>query len=186
MKVINVWGIIFALFSISAAGCGTPVMRDTTTVHQVSQEYALVTFVRPTGFGGAIKFGLWDSDKFIGILNAKRVVQYKAAPGEHLFLARAENWSYVRANLEAGKQYVIVGKVFPGVWKARVALSPVTKTTETDQATIDNWLRGTPSEIIPEQLASYESQRQAQVRDAMANYQAGEVKFEILEIDDYL
>jgi hypothetical protein len=54
-------------------------------------------------------------------------VQYLAKQGEQLFLARAENWSDVKADLEAGKQYFIIGKVFSGVWRARVAFDPVTK-----------------------------------------------------------
>ena len=168
------------------AGCGTPVMRNTTTIHQPGGDYALVTFLRPTSFGGAINFGLWDGDQFIGILNAKRVVQYKAAPGQHLFLARAENWSYVEATLEAGKQYYIIGKVFPGVWKARVALSPVVKDAEVTEEKLDQWVSGgTPEEVIPEQFDAYQNPRQAQVREAMAKFDAGEVKFEVLETDDY-
>ena len=132
-----------------------------------------------------LQFGLWDGDKFIGILGPKAYVQYKASPGEHLFLARAENWSYLKANLEAGKHYYVVGKVFPGVWKARVGLAPVTKASEDITAeTLDGWLALKPTEVIPERHAEYESPRQEQVRKAMAEYEAGEVKFEVIEADD--
>ena len=186
MKRIKIYGLVLGLFTLLGVGCGTPIMRDTTTIHQPSPEYALVVFVRPTAFGGGIKFGLWDGDQLIGILNAKRIVQYKATPGEHLFLARAENWSYLKANLEAGKRYIVVGKVYPGVWKARVGLSPVTKSSDTDQATIDGWLAsGTPSEVIPEQYESYQTPRQPQVNEAIAEFEAGEVEFEVLEADDH-
>ena len=185
-KIQFVFVGFIAMTLLLVAGCGTPVMRNTTTIHQPGGDYALVTFLRPTSFGGAINFGLWDGDQFIGIINAKRVVQYRAAPGQHLFLARAENWSYLEATLEAGKQYYVIGKVFPGVWKARVALSPVVKDAEVTAEKLDQWVSGgTPQEIIPEQLDAYQDPRQAQVREAIAKYEAGEVKFEVLEADDY-
>ena len=65
----------------------------------------------------------------------------RTTPGEHYFLARAENWSCVKANLAAGKQYVIKANPMMGVWKARVAFDPVTKADYEKQAKdVQKWL----------------------------------------------
>jgi hypothetical protein len=145
----------------------------------------LVTFIRPTVFGGAINFGLWDSDNFIGILTAKSYVQYKTHPGEHLFIARAENWSYVKANLAPGKQYFILGKVYPGVWKARVGLDPVNKNDNISQAQIENWLTGLrPTTVIPSKIDAYTNPRIPHIKAAIEKFRAGEVKYQELKATD--
>jgi hypothetical protein len=166
------------------SGCASSIMVEVAPVAP-NQTHALVTFVRPSKFGFAIKFGIWDSEKFIGILEAGRCVQYLAEPGEHLFLGRAENWSYVRAELEAGKSYYIIGAVFPGVWKARIAFNPVTKGDSTTQADIENWKRNLkPTAVMPDMIAEYEGQRLAQVRQAVEDFKAGNVKYVELKADD--
>ncbi len=103
-----------------------------------------------------------------------------------MFLARAENWSYVKADLEAGKQYFILGKVFPGIWKARVALDPVTKGDATTQAQIDKWLSEMkPTAVISEKLDDYTRPRISHVRAAVSDFKSGNVKYEVLEADDH-
>jgi hypothetical protein len=77
-------------------------------------------------FRGAIfRFGLWDNDPFIDILEPGRYIHALVPPGEHIFLARAETCSYGHANLEAGRQYFILATGFPGIWKVRVAYDPI-------------------------------------------------------------
>jgi hypothetical protein len=167
------------------SGCSSSMMTQTETQVLDSPDQALVTFIRPSMFGGAIQFGIWDGDHFIGVLSAKSYVQYLAEPGEHLFLARAENWSYVKANLEAGKEYFIIGKVFPGVWKARVALDPVANGDGTNQADIDRWLTELkPTTVLPEKYEGYVSPRVAQVKEAAGEVDNGKVKYEVLLKED--
>jgi hypothetical protein len=167
------------------SGCASSVMTRTEPLTLEQPNRAMVTFVRPSLFGGAIQFGIWDGADFVGVLSAKSYVQYLVEPGEHLFLARAENWSYVKADLEAGKQYYIVGKVFPGIWKARVALDPVVKGDGTTQADIDKWLAElTPTKVIPEKFDGYVAPRLEQVKEAAAEVDNGDVKFEVLSRED--
>ncbi len=107
-----------------------------------------------------------------------------AEPGEHVFLARAENWSYVKAVLEAGKQYYILGKVFPGLWKARVALDPVTNGDD-DSANVDEWLNKlTPTAVIPEKFDGYVLPRVEQVKAAAEKVDDGETKYGVLSKED--
>ncbi len=166
-------------------GCGSSMMIKAKPMAIPENNDAIVTFIRPSVFGGAIKFGLWDSEDFIGILTAKSYVQYKTHPGEHLFIARAENWSYVKANLAPGKQYFILGRVMMGVWKARVALDPVNKNDNVSQAQIDKWLNGLrPTTVIPAKVDSYAKPRISQIKAAIEKFEAGDVKYFELKGED--
>ena len=116
-----------------ASGCATggKYMIKAEPIVSPPQGKTLVTFVRPSNFGGAISFGVWDGEIFIGILGPDMSIQYETTPGEHYFLARAENWACVKADLAADRQYVIKANPIMGVWKARVASpqSPILRPT---------------------------------------------------------
>ncbi len=182
--------ILIILCFVTLWGCSSSMMQKGSIIDisTLAQEHALVTFIRPSVFGGAIKFAIWDKENFVGILTANSYIQYKAEPGEHLFIGRAENWSYVKANLEAGKQYYIIGKVFPGFWKARVALDPVTKEDLSDQAEtrkIDKWISSlNPTKIIPEKRDAYVNPRLDHIRRAINDYKSGDVKYGTIEAAD--
>jgi len=169
-------------------GCASTMMVKTSVITAPPQDKAIVTFVRPTMFGGAIQFGIWDSDKFVGILSAKSYVQYAAQPGEHVFLARSENWSYVKATLEAGKEYYVIGKVFPGVWKARVALVPVRKADLAkpgESEKVATWLQVlTPTAPMESKVEDYAGPRLTQVRESIEEFKKGKVNFSVLEAGD--
>jgi len=177
---------ILLLLVMILSSCGSSLMMQTQRIQQPEDQYALVTFIRPSVFGGAIQFGLWDSENLIGILSAKSYVQYLVEPGEHIFLGRAENWSYVKANLEAGKKYYILGKVFPGVWKARVALEPITKNSDVTDQQLKEWLdKLSPTTMIPKKREAYAKPRTKQVSHAVGDLEAGKVKYLTMEADDY-
>jgi hypothetical protein len=91
---------------------------------------ALVYFMRPSAYGFAVNFQIWDGDHFIGLSQAKSYFAYACDPGTHLFLGIAENKVAVEADLEAGKTYYIGTNVRTGVWKARVLFTPVTRGSE--------------------------------------------------------
>jgi len=170
---------VFALLALLLfSGCASSIMQQSQPLVLDQSDKALVTFMRPSIFGGVIQFGLWDKDQFIGVLSAGSQVQYLTEPGEHLFLSRAENWSYVKADLAAGKQYFILGNIFPGVWKARVALSPLAFPGKHTEAELEAWQQKLkPMQVIPEKFDEYTQPRVEQVRKAVADYEAGKVKF---------
>jgi len=186
LKRRNYFRLTFVLVLILFLwGCGSSMMIKAKPIAIPENNDAIVTFIRPTMFGGAIKFGLWDSENFIGILTAKSYVQYKTHPGEHLFIGRAENWSYVKADLAPGKQYFIIGRVMMGVWKARVALDPVNKNDNVSQAQIDNWLNGLrPTTVIPAKIDSYAKPRIPHMKAAIEKFKSGEVKYFELKAED--
>ena len=101
-------------------------------------------------------------------------------------MARAENWSYVKADLKAGKQYFIIARTVMGVLKARVAYDPILKEDEKHRNKIDKWLEKlAPTTMMPDKRKEYVGPRIAQIKKAIDAFEKGEVKFEILEEDDY-
>jgi hypothetical protein len=171
---------------IFLGGCASSMMQPVDRQPAPAPSAALVTFLRPSYFGGAIQFGVWDSDQFVGILEPGSYIQVLLPPGEHVFLARAENWSYVHAELEAGRQYFILTKVFPGIWKARVAYDPIRRGDPQTNEEIVQWLTELkPIGVIDAKVDEYTAPRVEQVRQAVADFRAGAVQSERLDAVDY-
>jgi hypothetical protein len=169
---------VAGLFSLT--GCGSDIFTPAKLVDGPERGYALVSFIRPSILGARTRIALWDGDEFIGILAARSVVQYKARPGHHVFIATAENWSYVDANLQAGKHYVVVGRVFPGAWKARVGLDPADNPGQTREA-IDKYVKHLIPIMVPDDAKEkYAARRRDRVRRAVDKFNAGEVKYATL------
>lgn len=81
---------------------------------------AVVYFVRTNSTGFLINFRYFDYDKFIGKFAGLGYIRYECDPGEHAFWVGASNSSYVTANLEEGKIYVIETIPVMGMAYARV------------------------------------------------------------------
>jgi len=182
LLILNLLAATLAMLLLT--GCGSSMMTRVSTIEKPDSGKALVTFFRPSAFGGAIKFGAWDGDKFIGILTARSYVQYQAAPGRHLFMARAENWSYVEADLQAGRQYYVVARPMMGAWKARVALDPVSS-SDYNEDQINKWMKGlNPTAVIPETVEAYATPRKTQVGAAIKEFEEGRVNTMVLKPSD--
>lgn len=183
---------LFVLTLLLTSGCATggKYMTEASRISGPEQGKALVTFVRPSSFGGAISFGLWDGDTFVGILGPKLCIQYEAVPGEHYFLARAENWSGVKADLAADRHYVIKANPVMGMWKARVALSPVNKSDYDKQGElkkVQKWLASAkPVMPDPQYLETYSQPRRQQVLEAEEMFKSGKGTYLTLARQDYL
>lgn len=164
--------------------CGSSIMMTAKALDAADENYALVTFLRPSMFGGAIQFGIWDGEEFVGVLSSGKSIQYKAAPGEHIFFGRAENWACVKANVEAGKSYFILAKPIMGLMKARVSLDPLNKGDETP-AQVMKWAKELERQtVIPAERDGYIKPRLKEVKAALKNYQDGKVEFLVLEASD--
>lgn len=172
--------IIVSALLVALAGCVAAPMRDARFQGDAEPMHALVTFVRESVFmGDGMALDLWDGDTFVGTLSAGTLVQYKALPGAHVFMAKSENWSYVKAELRPGKHYVVKANMFPGVITMRSALTPV---ESTDQRLV-TWSRSlTAKEVMPEEQERYASTRRQSALAALAEYRAGSVKY--MELTD--
>ena len=90
---------------------------------------ALVVFMRPSFFGGAISSSLYDAPdgatRVLGVLKYKDKLAVQMEPGEHRLMVVSENADFLDTTLEAGKTYYVLVKARPGAWKARFSLIPV-------------------------------------------------------------
>lgn len=169
--------IVLAMLS----GCASSMMIRSETVLVPGPDYAVVNFLRPSNLGGAIKFGLWDKENLVGILTPKNYIQYKASPGEHIFMARAENWSVIKATVEAGKTYYILAAPRMGAWKARVSMEVL----RPDDVRLSKWMSGLkPVTVDPAQREAYVNERVDDVRRAVQNVQDGKAEFDVMKPTD--
>jgi hypothetical protein len=175
--------IILTMCMGSFLGCGSVAMQKASFVNTTA-ENTLITFVRPSVFmGDGVRVDIWDGEHFVGTLGAGTLVQYETQAGEHLFLANAENWSYVSANVLAGKKYTVKANIFPGVWYARVALTPV----PTSDSRIEGWLsKLTPMAANSADAQSVEVKKQEAIRAAIADFRAGKATFSQMRPEDGL
>jgi len=117
------------------AGCAVqsgymkPVGPDMATAYTPSGEEAVVVFMRPSRFGGAVQSSVFDvtteDNVLIGIVSSKTRVAYRTSPGRHLFMVIGESADFMAADLEGGKTYYVLVTPRMGVWKARFSLRPV-------------------------------------------------------------
>lgn len=181
---------VLTLLFTSGCGSANRVMTEAKLLSGPEQGKAMVTFIRPGWVGGAITFGIWDSDNLVGVLAQGHSIQYQTVPGEHYFLARAENWSCVKANLAPNRHYVIKANPFMGVWKARVALDPMTKSDYEEQGKlkqVQKWLvELKPAMPDPQKIEPFVQPRRRQVLEAKAMFRAEGGKYETLARQDYL
>lgn len=158
-------------------------MVKATGAPQLDPGKALVTFLRPSNYGGAVSFGIWDGEQFVGELKGRSSVSYLAGPGEHVFFAKAENWAVTKAQLAAGKRYYLLMRPRMGIMKAGVIMDPVKSSTPDSE--IAAWQSESPRfEPDPAKIDAYKKEWLPQVRKAIENYRAGRADFSLLEIAD--
>lgn len=96
---------------------------------------AVVYFARVSNYGGAVSFEFFHNEEFIGIFKKMNYMRVEVKAGEHLFWASSENKQFVKANLEAGKTYIVLVNIKMGAWKAQLDLDPqdVTNPNQTEE-----------------------------------------------------
>ncbi len=164
------WTVLL-LLSLLGASCtvSSGYMRPgATRPTEPPPGMALVYVLRPSSFGSAIDFQVWDGERLIGVSLAKKCFSYACPPGKHFFMFLAENNLAIEADLSAGKTYYIAAGARMGWWKARAAIQPVIPGSEYwDQAPV---LAQTLAyeEPIADLLAKYQAGRQEHARTIMA------------------
>jgi hypothetical protein len=182
MKNITLaWRTLVAVLVIGIlSGCATSSMMKPAEAIKPGRDYAVVNFMRPAFMGNAITFGMWDGENLIGILTYKKYIPYKATPGEHIFMARSENWAVIKANLKAGKTYNVLVSPHMGFMKARVSMEVL----KPDDSRIDEWLKLPPISVDPAQRDAYVKERLSDVQEAVKNVRAGNASFTVMNPQD--
>lgn len=175
MKMKKVIAIVCLCSIWFVAGCASVEMRPAPAMAEPTENEVVVNFVRPRiWLGDGIHVDLWDGEAFIGTLKAGTKIQYRTEPGNHVFLANAENWAYLVGELEGGKEYYFKANVFPGVMTARVALG----VAYPGDKRVREWEEGFQSVMpIEEDRVRVEAENATDVRKALDKYEAGEVSF---------
>lgn len=139
---------------------------------------ALVVFLRPSFFGGAISSSVYDAPNdattFLGVLKYEDKLAVQMEPGQHRLMVIAENADFLDATLEADKTYYVLIKARPGVWKARFSLIPIHNRADAEynlqSADFKEWQAATRFvSMTPEAHAWYEGNK-ASVEKKKADY----------------
>jgi hypothetical protein len=159
-------GILFTSITL-LAGCSS-VMQKTAVVDHVSNDQAIVSFVRPSiFFGDGLDYDLWDGNKFIGVLGSGTIVQYKTTPGSHVFMSKGRYWAYVKADLAAGKQYFIKLSVLPF---GGLVLSAIEAQRNPN---VKDWYRYQAKELMEGKGESYSAGKKEDAERALKDFNDG-------------
>lgn len=179
-----------AIMGITAAvllllSCKEPLMKETPMKDIPHLDKVVVTFVRSSIMAPTTKSGLWDRDTFIGEIKARSYVQYETTPGEHLFLASSEVWSYLSANLQGGRNYVVKAQVVPGGNNPRIVLEPVRPGGRTTREDIDEWFEDLDGYEPDDKVAEeYVKTKLGAVKKAVEKYDNGRISCETIAPGD--
>ena len=176
---------MICVLMILIQGCASKVgvMMPAADIPRPDESHAVVTFLRPSKFAFAVHFGIWDKQNLVGVLSARSSISIRTEPGEHLFLAKAENWAIVKADLAPGKQYFILARPRMGLAKAGVIMDPIK--ADTTDAKLAEWKQNAdPKMTDPAQVEAYVAKWLPHVKTAIQNYEDGRAAFNVLEATD--
>ena len=144
MKRHHLWiplALLWAGFALPTAVEPAASMGPTSFVAPADE--ALVVFVRPSKRGKAISFYVVDeSKKLLTLVKSNEHVAITLSPGKHSLYVVAENAGLVRAELAAGRTYIISTRPKMGLGRARVVVEPALRTSP-NFAESAKWLRDT-------------------------------------------
>jgi hypothetical protein len=170
-------------------------MKPSSQIKLVNTDKVLVTFLMSstlTDFGSSgqslspVEFDIWERDKFIGALSKKTYIQIITDPGEHLFIARGGNWSFLKANLDSGKKYYIFVNLYPSFWgRHGVAFQPVRIGDKELVAAIPQYMDDLkPISVINEKYNQYSQDRVEEIRNEIKLFETTEYEFLSIEPKD--
>lgn len=130
-------------------GCAStqmnPIAKD-QLVTKPEPGKALVYFVRPSVFGGAIQAPLFDDEQYIGTSSTNTIVPYQATPGAHMFMVLGETADFLQADLLAGKTYYAQVTPRIGAWKARFSLRP--QNGQISDKEVAGWMSSANTQVV--------------------------------------
>ena len=169
LSKFRLWCLLCMLVFIASCAGSSPYMKRTETLMSPTGDKALVRFMRPSR---GPNFNMLDGEKVIGHSVAKSQFDYFANPGKHLFIATAENKAFLEAELEAGKTYYIITRIYMGAWTGRVAFVSVNKGSEFWDKV--NEYESTLKKLEPDMasLKSWEEQNKQKIQKILSDYES--------------
>ena len=183
-KMLFIAGLLTASLVIGTCN-KSPLMVETPKLDIPHLDKAVVTFIRSSIMAPMAKAGLWDRENFIGELKVRSYIQYETTPGKHIFLASSEVWSYLEANLQGGRNYVVKAEVVPGGNSPRINLEPVVPGGKTTQEDINEWLKKLDGyKPSADASAEYVKLNIGALKKAVKLYDEGHIVSEVLSPGD--
>lgn len=132
IRVLKLAALVAALaLGLTAHAASKEMQPATEPLPTPSAEQAVIEFMRPSAFGGAIKCAIFDitdgEPVFLGILAPKDKVVIACPAGKRLYMITGENADFMETDLAAGKTYRAIAIARMGAWKARFSLIPLKK-----------------------------------------------------------
>lgn len=152
-------------------GCASSHMSPVSQSEYTSgpeEGKALVTFMRPSSFGGAVQSYLYDGEKYIGTISAGTRMCYQAEAGEHMFMIAGESTDFLRATLAPNKTYYVNVAPRMGVWTARFSLRPMNG--QVSQEKIDQWVKASKEVKVNEKGEQWALKNQAKIMKSKNKY----------------
>lgn len=121
MKIIS----LVVVLSLILSGCANTFQYNKIAQpNSDDKEMATIYVLRPSSFGSAIKFGIYQNEKLIGKLGPKSYLAWTVKPDgkKLLIMSKSENKDILTINPQPGKTYYIKQKVKMGIAIARTRL----------------------------------------------------------------
>jgi len=172
LRKINIGRTILLLVGLTTLGGCASTHMNTVPEEQRSSKAdpgkALIYFVRPSSFGGAIQSTIYDGDAYIGTVSANTHIAYQAAPGKHMFMVVGESADFMSADLNAGKIYYAQVIARMGFWKARFSLVP--SNGQYTQPQLYEWISSTREVTVNEKGRTWARENEASVMELKDEY----------------
>lgn len=183
--------VLILLILLPLWGCyGNKIMTSASSPGTFNNDKALVTFIMRYHMVNPFPtfqfwFDIWDGEKFIGALAGKTYFQYEADPGEHLFVAKGGNWSFVKANLQAGKRYYVFATLNIRPFYQNISFDPVKKENKELMADIQSYLVGLyPMSLIKGEYDDYVKDKIGEVKNEIQVFKTNRYEYKTLDPQD--
>ena len=124
-KLISLFGLVILLSGCASTTQYVKLSESGNASDDYSSETMARIFVlRPSAFGSAITFKIYQDETFIGELGPRSYLSWQVDPaeGEIGIISKAENYSRLSVTPQVGKTYYIKQKVKMGWIMARTDL----------------------------------------------------------------
>jgi len=124
-KLISVFSLVFLLSGCASTTQFVKAPSDKNTDENMNNETMTQIYVlRPSSFGSAMTYKIYQGETFIGELGPKSYLSWVVDPleGEVSIISKAENYDMLKLVPKAGSTYYIKQKVKMGLVMARTKL----------------------------------------------------------------
>ena len=129
---------------------------------------ALVVFLRPSRYGGAVQAALYDGDALAGISSVGTAINYQATPGKHQFMVVSEGADFLDAELGPDKTYFVLVAPRMGAWRARFSLRKLDPRRQASE--IARWRRAAQPVATNERAVAWDRENRPSVLQKRDGY----------------